>query len=420
MINLHNSYKLVTKEDSTHAHKLLGGICLAHYIYRYYLLFTTGTMSLRTPTAYYMIGIHGLLSCSSMIFHIPKQRIKGGPMIYPEYRLHSIVFALRSVVCYYLTYHDFPKIYNIGICFVTMVLADIITYTYPSGTTTMRQMPFESEVDDAKRKYIIMIQSFHQIGATLYMVGNEDACFSPMFAIQLAALLMTLVRKSIISANAWHIIYNLSLGINIFVYWSLSIQYIGLHIGLAHLFFYWRFYLSREPSKQLNAITPIITDNTNNRDTTLQIKNVVGNKYIGWSIVFFIFLQGYGYKTYNISICHLSLIRSVVIFVYCINHFYGVILPFYYFPTGINSRRQIIKFSSESLPNDFVVITWTRFLYLLYFIKWGITTFHLYTLLQSAIINTEGCSTQPVDKEGVVGETTFPYPDYIKCEDVKM
>jgi hypothetical protein len=250
-----------------------------------------------------------------------------------------------------------------------MVLADVITYTYPSGTTTMRQMPFDSGVDDAKRKYIIMIQSFHQIGATLYMVGNEDACFSPMFAIQLAALLMTLVRKSIISANAWHIIYNLSLGINIFVYWSVSIQYIGLHIGLAHLFFYWRFYLSREPSNQLNTITQIITDKTNNRDTYLQIKNVVGNKYIGWSIAFFIFLRGYGYdyNTYNIGIRHVCAIRSVVIFAYCINHFYGVILPFYYFPTGKNSLHQIIQFRSEERHNDFVAIMWSRFLYLFYF-----------------------------------------------------
>jgi hypothetical protein len=311
-MNLHNSYKLVTKEDPTHIHKLLGGICLVHYIYRYFLLLTTGSMSLRTPFAYYMVGIHGLLSCSSMIFHIPKQRIKGGPMIYPEYRLHSIVFALRSVVCYYLTYHGLPKIYNIGVCFVTMGLADITTYMYPSGTTTMRQMPFDSSVEETKRKYIIMIQSFHQIGATLYMVANEDACFSPMFAIQLAALLMTLVRKSIISANAWHFIYNISLGINIFVYQSLSIQYIGWHIGLVHLFFYWRFYLSRE---------------TANKEG-LEIKNVIGNKYIGWTIVFLLYLSFCNNNGSNNTNIWEQRTQFLVIFMYCVNHFYGVILPF--------------------------------------------------------------------------------------------
>ena len=390
--NLHNSYKLITKEDPIHIHKLLGGICLAHYIYRYYLLLSTGTMSLRTPVAYYMVGIHGLLSCSSMIFHIPNQRIKGGPMIYPEYRLHSIVFALRSVACYYVTYHGFPKIYNVGICVATMGLADIITYMYPSGTTTMRQMPFESGVDPTKRKYIIMMQSFHQIGATFYMLGNEDACFSPMFAIQLAALLMTLVRKSIISTNMWHFIYNISLGINIFAYWTLPIQFIFMQLALSHLFFYWRCYLSREtpkdtvttdaplsydgkpspdnpdgvsgrhqettalpanhrtptlsstvmphsPTKLLTSsyfvITSLVREYCNSgvlpNDATAKkkmaiIKEIIkeiriGNKYIGWIIVFSIYLW---YK--NDSLCMIPfyngyvVVQNVLIIAYCINH----------------------------------------------------------------------------------------------------
>lgn len=328
-IHIQNSYKLVTKEDPIHIHKLLGGICLAHYIYRYYLLLTTGTMSLHTPVAYYMVGIHGLLSCSSMMFHIPNQRIKGRPMIYPEYRLHSIVFALRSIACYYLTYHGFHKIYNIGICFATMGCADIITYMYPSGTTTMRQMPFETGVDMTKRTHVIITQSFHQIGATFYMLGNEDACFSPMFAIQLAAFLMTLVRKSIISTNTWHIIYNVSLGCNIFVYWSLSIQYIFLQLGLAHLFFYWRFYLSRE------TLTHSNTTDTGNSPTNLRmslsntthvyIKNITGNKYIGWTIVFGIYLlfENKEFFTFYYS----DAIRVMLIVGYCVNNLNILILP---------------------------------------------------------------------------------------------
>ena len=37
-------HKLFTKEDSTHIHKILGIFSLAHYIYRYYLLFCYGSM----------------------------------------------------------------------------------------------------------------------------------------------------------------------------------------------------------------------------------------------------------------------------------------------------------------------------------------------------------------------------------------
>jgi len=49
-----NLHKLVTKEDSTHIHKILGIFSLANYIYRYYLLFCYGSMflhlfSLKTP-----------------------------------------------------------------------------------------------------------------------------------------------------------------------------------------------------------------------------------------------------------------------------------------------------------------------------------------------------------------------------------
>jgi hypothetical protein len=268
-MNIHNLYKLSTKEDPIHLHKILGGLCLAHYVYRYYLLFTTGTMSLHTDGAYYMVGVHGLLSCSSMIFHIPKKRINGGPMIYPEYRLHSIAFALRSVTCYYLTYHQFSKIWNVGVCFGTMFVADWVSAYFPSGTTTMRQMPFANNVESRDRETIITIQSLHQIAATLYMVGNEDACFSPMFAIQFAAFLMTLVRKSIISANGWHILYNFSLWINILCYWSLPVNYIVHHMVLTQVFYYWRF-RNRDPEK-----------NTHNL--------FYGNKYVGWIGIFVLF-----------------------------------------------------------------------------------------------------------------------------------
>lgn len=266
MIHFHNLYKLITREDGMYIHKILGIVCMTHYIYRYYLLLATGSMQLKTHIAYRMVWVHGLLSCSSMIFPIPQQRIRGGPMIYPEYRLHSILFALRSVVCYYLTYHDFPKIYNILVCFATMCLADIVSRIYPSGTTTMCQMPFDDRIAVVDREHIISMQCFHQIGATLYMVGNEDACFSPMFSIQLAAFLMTLVRKSIITTTGWHLLYNFSLGMNVFCFYSLPMGYIYGYLTLIHLFYYWRFTLSAKGN------------------------TVLGTKYIGWYIVFQLYL----------------------------------------------------------------------------------------------------------------------------------
>jgi hypothetical protein len=44
-----NFHKLITKEDGHfgHVHKIIGSAALAHYIYRAYLLVTTGSMQVK-------------------------------------------------------------------------------------------------------------------------------------------------------------------------------------------------------------------------------------------------------------------------------------------------------------------------------------------------------------------------------------
>lgn len=265
MIRLHNSHKLVTKEDPYHIHKTLGTICLVNYGYRYYLLLTRGTMDLNNSTSAYLVVAHAALSCTSMIYRIPKIRNKTGPMIYPEYRIHSILFALRSAVCFFLTYYHCSIVYRFAACYATMVLADIATSRYNTDTdsTTIRNMPFDNQIAEEDRHQITQMQSSHQIAATLFMLGNLDSCFSPMFAIQIAAFLMTLVRKNIIHPTMWHLLYNLSLWVNVFCYNSLPIRYVIMHPVLCQLFYLWRFSGDRSVPKLF-----------------------IGNKYVGWTIVF--------------------------------------------------------------------------------------------------------------------------------------
>jgi len=43
-----------------------------------------------------------------------------------------------------------------------------------------------------------------QVCATIFMLGNIDSAFGPLFAIQLSSFLITLVRKNIIKTNIWH------------------------------------------------------------------------------------------------------------------------------------------------------------------------------------------------------------------------
>ena len=256
-----NLHKLVTKEDSMHIHKILGIFSLANYIYRYYLLFCYGSMFLNTPFDLAMIAIHGCLSFSSLIFHIPRKRHAKLPMIYPEFRLHSIAFGIRSVVCCFVDFYGgtYKLYYKMGVCFGTIMIADLITQKYAEpGDTTMRAMPYQETTPETDRQKITKFHSNQQTTATMFMLINMDSAFSPLFSIQFAAFLMTMVRKSIIRPNSWHLLYSWALMINIFVSNTMNLsQIIRLVIGIK------LFRLLRMKFRM--------------------------NKYIGWTITFGVF-----------------------------------------------------------------------------------------------------------------------------------
>jgi len=153
-----------------------------------------------------------------------------------------------------------------------MGIADSITALYPSKSTTMRDMPFDKTVGEDLQRKITRMQSAQQIGAMLYMFGNLDACFSPMFAIQLAAFLMTMVRKNIIDSTAWHSLYNMSLWINIFCFWSLPLEYVVVQPFVNYGVYYWRFSFDRR--------------------THL----ILGNKYLGLIAAYMVLRSGAGEK----------------------------------------------------------------------------------------------------------------------------
>ena len=218
-----NLFKLASKEDPIHLHKILGVSCLSNFIYQFYQLFIYGSMYLRdNPYTPVLMGIHACLSLSSFIFHVPLNRHKGLPMIYKESRLHAIVFSLRSVVCTLAFYYKLDLAYNIFFINLTMILADLATSKYEAATKTMRGMPFGKDISENDKKKITYSNSTQQFGATMFMTCSIETAFAPLLAIQLAAFLMTLVRKAIISELDWHRIYALSLWLNIFVYRGLD------------------------------------------------------------------------------------------------------------------------------------------------------------------------------------------------------
>jgi hypothetical protein len=280
MLEETNLHKLITKEDPTHIHKLLGIFALANYIYRYYLLFFYGSMFLNTPLDLGMVAIHGCLSLSSLIFHIPRKRHAKLPMIYPEFRLHSIVFGMRSVICCFVdVYGGYYKLYfKMGVCFATMMVADLITKQYAEpGDTTMRAMPYAETTPEKDIRIITKFHSIQQMSATVYMLLNVDAAFSPLFAIQFAAFLMTMVRKSIIRPNTWHLLYSWALMINVFILITLPLS------SVANIFIGTQVFLILRMKYRMN-------------------------KYIAWSFIFLI-----------ISLLDLSIIDTYTYNKYIIN-----------------------------------------------------------------------------------------------------
>jgi len=163
-------------------------------------------------------------------------------------------------------------------------------------------MPFDNTIGDELQRRITRMQSAQQIGATLYMLGNLDSCFSPMLAIQIAALLMTLVRKNIIDSTAWHTVYNMSLWINIFCFWSLPLEYIVIQPFMNYGLYYWRFSFTKNAGHEVVGVRGFAGEiseaqrRESRKSNDRQTYQIIGNKYLGLTAAYLVFRSGVGEK----------------------------------------------------------------------------------------------------------------------------
>jgi len=197
----HPLRSLFTKEDTFNLHKVLGVSCLIHFLYRFAFVGaadmnfgpTSGTMS--------CILLHTTLSVSSLIFRIPTKRIAEGSRIWPEYRLHSIVFACRSLLCMLLSWAEMrlgvsePHYEgNAAIVIGTLLAADFGTWWVgPQGRSSTIQ-----ELDaPPPMRYFFSVMQFHATVGCLVGVRRFSTQFFYVWIIQFTAFLMTLRRKNI-------------------------------------------------------------------------------------------------------------------------------------------------------------------------------------------------------------------------------
>ena len=258
MINIKQAHRLVTHEDSKyfHLHKMFGIAVLGHFFYRlYHWGFVDDTLGFDSSIdTLKWIAVHAMLHVSSFQFVLSNRRNKVYNIIWPEMRLHSMLFAYRSLAvmtahwCFqndYLTNESFNYT-RWAIVLVTMALADSVTYVFKNdGSTTMRGNPYPSATPAWFIKAHNLFYSVSQVYATLNMLfSNNDLVFLSLIAIQTAPFGMTLQKKGIISQAGWHVSYTAALLINYYYAFTHDDSTIPGMKLLAFAFSVYRFYFN--------------------------------------------------------------------------------------------------------------------------------------------------------------------------------
>lgn len=153
-------------------------------------------------------------------------------MIWREYRVHNIVFGLRSIVCtflawlsvYYRHAPTFRRLAIIGSCAVSLaaqLTADWGTRKFRANEieSTTATMPYWEGCSVQTQKRFKIFYAYSQFMATLACIAvvNPAWSLSVLLAIQCASLFMTLVRKGLFTARQYHFGYTITLLMPYFV-----------------------------------------------------------------------------------------------------------------------------------------------------------------------------------------------------------
>mmetsp|Transcript_65323 Transcript_65323/g.142323 ORF Transcript_65323/g.142323 Transcript_65323/m.142323 type:complete len:463 (-) Transcript_65323:171-1559(-) len=227
--------KFFTVEDRFNLHKSLGIYVLLHYAYRMWQVLVRGNPTAGFDGSWLSLASvlpHALLSSSSFIFHVPRERVVERPMIWQEFRGHNVCFALRSFVAFVLlwaTEHAWTggrdavvgAWRGAAVCgsaaaiLIAMLVADTVTrrLRVDSRESTTATMPYWEGSSARTQARFKLFYAYAQILATFGVLStlNLSWPFIIMLPIQLASLLMTCVRKGALSTRGYHLIYTGSL-----------------------------------------------------------------------------------------------------------------------------------------------------------------------------------------------------------------
>jgi hypothetical protein len=207
--------QLITKEDPYHIHKTLGILCLCSFVWRYAHVGSSDMGFLSHPQ--YTIPtlcLHFLLTASAFEFKIPNRRIKDGTRIWPEYRMHAMVFLCRSLLVigmyWYEEENDMPRWYdfNFFVVIASMVAADLCSASV--GKENQSNSIRDIDTHPAVKYFFSVVQFFATSG---YLMGwrRYSFPFLAVMIVQLTPFLGTLRRKNLIGRNLGTFLYGVFL-----------------------------------------------------------------------------------------------------------------------------------------------------------------------------------------------------------------
>jgi NAD(P)H-flavin reductase len=244
--------KLYTNEDYRHVHKLLGMLSVLHIIPRMLVACIYGSdvvvARVGPTTRTILVLIQLLLSVSSLQFRLPITSNIHKPVIHSMVRAHSIVFAIRAVLCtlclIWLGMTRVSTVLRSLIVIGTMFAADRVTQRLADPTDnfkTTRSTPYWPGIDPRRRSIHKAFYAYAQFGATLVCLGgshSEVIVLSTLVGIQGAMFGTTLVRKSLIQTYTYHMVYTTQLLTTVVLgLCTQSVQLTGRQVALVGLLY---------------------------------------------------------------------------------------------------------------------------------------------------------------------------------------
>ena len=225
--------RLITSKDSFHVcginvlhlHKTLGFTSLLLFSIQ---LFNLYTLVPGDPLSLLYISPHLMLALSAKIFHVPIKRTANKSTIHEEYRLHTMIFSMRSIFIYVLQWLNITNrfCYFFG-TFIWHIMADRVTKIYydENAGTTIRG---RTDYDGYENIHPIIISSMRYVASFLqYTIIYYLAMphlnipifkirYISLIAVQLTAFIKTLILKRFFPSYYSGILY----GIIIFMSFS--------------------------------------------------------------------------------------------------------------------------------------------------------------------------------------------------------